>query len=60
MKCLVCGSLVSLSKKSLRSDKHEGNNKNSSYQAIKHFETVFKSLFVSPSEHVPASIKEEL
>lgn len=31
LKCLVCGNVVSLSKKSLRSDKQEGSNKNSSY-----------------------------
>ncbi len=47
--CTICGHSVPVNKKSARQDKQDASSKNTSYQALKHFETIFKSMFVQQS-----------
>ncbi len=44
--CLVCGQQSSINKKTNRIDRNENSSKNTSYQAIKHFDTVIKYMFM--------------
>lgn len=44
--CLICGNQTPLNKKTQRLDKKDSGPKSTSYQALKHFESVFKSIFV--------------
>ena len=44
--CLVCGNTTPLNKKCQRVDKKDSGSKSTSYQALKHFESVFKSIFI--------------
>lgn len=44
--CLVCGRQVSINKKMQRADKKDSGSKSTSYQALKHFESVFRSIFI--------------
>lgn len=58
--CTICGHSVPVNKKSARQDKQDASSKNTSYQALKHFETIFKSMFVQQSEDIPSEVKAEL
>ena len=52
--------MLHMSKKSTRVDRNEHIQKNTSYQAIKHFDVVFKYIFISPNECVPVDVKQDL
>jgi len=54
--CLICGYQTPLNKKSSRTDKKDSVSKNTSYQALKHFETVFKSIFIQQGEDIPGEV----
>lgn len=41
-------------------DKKDAVSKNTSYQALKHFESVFKSIFVHQGEDIPSDVMQEL
>lgn len=49
-----------MNKKTNRIDRNENSSKNTSYQAIKHFDTVIKYMFMQQSEDIPSSVRDEL
>ena len=58
--CLVCGKQVSINKKLQRADKKDSGTKSTSYQALKHFESVFRSIFIQQAEDIPSDLIQEL
>jgi hypothetical protein len=58
--CLVCGNTTPLNKKCQRIDKKDSGSKSTSYQALKHFESVFKSIFIQQAEDIPSDLISEL
>ena len=44
--CTICGTTTTINKKVVKLEKDDSKRKNSSYQAIKHFEIVFTNIFI--------------
>lgn len=51
---------MSINKKMQRADKKDSGSKSTSYQALKHFESVFRSIFIQQAEDIPSDLIAEL
>ncbi len=58
--CNNCGRLCNYLKKSTRKDRNEGIQRNTSYHSIRHFDDVFKQLFIQPVEPIDSLTKIQL